>query len=143
VRLDPRYAEDILSGGARYIQWNMALYDDEVLFVVPGSHVCPNTAEENAQLAREHGGPNRAPLPHAVQTHLEAGDAAVYILPLLHWAHDYSSARFRRTIHGGFAEFSYYPGLGDYLPTLSPAAQVGLSRMVALPGSCCSSCSSA
>ena len=30
---------------------DMALYDDEVLYVVPGSHARLNTAEENAQLA--------------------------------------------------------------------------------------------
>ena len=35
----------------------------------------------NAQL---RAGP-RAPLPNAVQTHLEPGDGVVYILPILHW----------------------------------------------------------
>ena len=112
------YADDILEGGARYVQWNMALYDDEVLYVVPGSHVRLNTPEENAQLAMD----DSVPLPGAVQAKLRAGDAVVYILPLLHWASDYST-KFRRTVHGGFSEFSYYPGLDSYLHTLSPTAQ--------------------
>ena len=51
----------------------MALYDDEVLFVVPGSHARLNTAEENAQLAEG----DSVPLPNSVQTKLNAGDAAV------------------------------------------------------------------
>jgi hypothetical protein len=33
------------------MHWNVALYDDEVLWVVPGSHLRPNTDEENRQLA--------------------------------------------------------------------------------------------
>ena len=51
----------------------MALYDDEVLYVVPGSHARLNTAEENAQLAED----DSVPLPNSVQTKLNAGDAAV------------------------------------------------------------------
>ena len=50
------YADDILETGPRYVQWNLALYDDDVLYVVPGSHIRPNTDEENGPLGamREH-----------------------------------------------------------------------------------------
>ena len=45
------YSDDILeAGGGRYIQWNLCLHDDDVLFVVPGSHSRLNTAAENDQL---------------------------------------------------------------------------------------------
>ena len=57
-------------GGARYVQWNMALYDDEVLWVVPYSHNRLNTAKENAQLATD----DCAPLPGSIQVKLAAGD---------------------------------------------------------------------
>ena len=77
------------------------------------------------------------------------------ILPILHWASNYSSewraflrlleafcarifpvsltsgapsARLRRTIHGGFAEFTHYPALEDYLPILCEPAQAMFRR---------------
>ena len=44
------YIEDIKENGPSYVQWNIPLYDDEVLWVVPGSHIRLNTEEENCQL---------------------------------------------------------------------------------------------
>ena len=38
------------------------------------------------------------------------------------------SARLRRTIHGGFAEFTHYPALEDYLPILCEPAQAMFRR---------------
>ena len=75
------YIDDILEGGPRYLQWNIPLYDDSVLWVVPGSHVRCNSDEENKQLLKD---PCQA-LPNSVQTHLKAGDGVVYITPILHW----------------------------------------------------------
>ena len=92
------YAEDILENGPRYVQWNIPLYDDSVLWVVPGSHVRFNTEEEQAQLNKDR----QAPMPGGVQTHLEAGDGVVYITPILHWGSNYSTT-LRRTLHGGSA----------------------------------------
>ncbi len=100
------YAEDILENGPRYVQWNIPLYDDDVLWVVPGSHVRFNTAEEQEQLDADA----RAPLANGVQTHLEAGDGVVYITPILHWGSNYS-AKLRRTLHGGFSPFNSYRNL--------------------------------
>ena len=37
------YIDDILEGGPRYVQWNIPLYDDSVLWVIPGSHLRLNT----------------------------------------------------------------------------------------------------
>ena len=116
------YTDDILEYGPRYLQWNLPLYDDSVLWVVPGSHNRFNTAEENAALDADA----RQPLPGAVQVHLQAGDGVPYILPLLHWGSRYN-AKMRRTIHGGFSKFAHYPNL-SYLEHLSPAAQATFQR---------------
>ena len=43
-------ADDFLENGPRYVQWNAALYHDDVLWVVPGSHIRVNTSEENSDL---------------------------------------------------------------------------------------------
>ncbi len=116
------YTDDILENGPRYVQWNLPLYDDSVLWVIPGSHIRRNTAEENAALIKD----SHAPVPGAIQTHLAAGDGVAYILPILHWGSVYN-AKMRRTIHGGFSEFTHYPAL-SYLEHLSPAAQATFTR---------------
>ena len=41
------YVDDIIENGPRYVQWNLCLYDDHVLWVIPGSHARLNTAREN------------------------------------------------------------------------------------------------
>ena len=116
------YADDILENGPRYVQWNIPLYDDNVLWVVPKSHIRRNTEEENRQIAKDA----RAPLANGVQTHLNAGDGVAYILPILHWGSNYST-KLRRTIHGGFADFTHYPDL-SYLKHLSATAQNTFTR---------------
>lgn len=99
------YIDDIVEAGPRYVQWNIPLYDDSVLWVVPGSHLRFNTPEENAVM----GADPCQPVPGGVQTHLEAGDGVVYILPILHWGSNYSTL-LRRTVHGGF---STHTGIDD------------------------------
>lgn len=116
------YNEDILENGPRYVQWNISLYADDVLWVVPGSHVRRNTEEENAQLRADP----RVPLPNAVQTHLQPGDGVVYILPILHWGSAYLAKR-RRCIHGGFARYAQDRDQ-SFLPHLSPSARGAFER---------------
>lgn len=116
------YLDDILETGPRYVQWNLSLYDDNVLWVIPGSHLRINTAEENRQLLSD----SRVPLPGGVQTHLNAGDGVVYILPILHWGSNYS-CKMRRTIHGGFSNFTHYQAF-DYIDYLSPEVQEMFDR---------------
>ena len=43
---------DLLENGPAYGQWNIPLYDDNVLWVVPGSFRRPNTEEETASCGR-------------------------------------------------------------------------------------------
>ena len=41
---------DMRANGIGTVQWNIAMYEDDVLWVVPGSHMRPNTETENQQL---------------------------------------------------------------------------------------------
>ena len=116
------YIDDIVETGPRYVQWNLSLYDDNVLWVLPGSHLRVNTDEENELLLADP----KVPLPGAVQTHLNAGDGVVYILPILHWGSNYSR-KMRRTIHGGFANYTHYQAL-DYVDHLSPEVRERFDR---------------
>ena len=116
------YIDDIVETGPRYVQWNLSLYDDNVLWVIPGSHLRVNTETENEKLLADP----RVPLPGAVQTHLNAGDGVVYILPILHWGSNYSR-KMRRTIHGGFANYTHYQSL-DYVDYLSSEVQEKFDR---------------
>ena len=91
---------DMEANGPGYVQWNVPLYDDDVLWVVPGSHRRPNTEAENRQLAEDP----RQPLPGGIPVELKAGDGVVYTNFILHWGSNYSS-NLRRTIHFGYQSF--------------------------------------
>jgi ectoine hydroxylase-related dioxygenase (phytanoyl-CoA dioxygenase family) len=91
---------DLLQNAPGYVQWNIPLYDDEVLWVIPGSHKRVNTPEENSLLNENP----RQPLPNGLQVKLQAGDGVVYTNTILHWGSNYST-RLRRTIHLGYRSF--------------------------------------
>ncbi len=127
--------EDMLANAPGYVQWNIPLYDDDVLWVVPGSHRRANTAAEVRQLAENP----RAPLPGSMQVRLKAGDGVVYSNLILHWPSDYST-KHRRTIHLGYRSFGgaiypysthFYWDLG-FTKHLSPAARAQFERFAAL-----------
>ena len=126
---------DMLANAPGYVQWNIPLYDDDVLWVVPGSHRRPNTAAEERQLAANP----RVPLPDGVQVRLKAGDGVVYSNLILHWPSDYST-KHRRTIHLGYRSFGgaifpysthFYWDLG-FTKHLSPASRAQFERFAAL-----------
>ena len=54
--------------GPSYLQWNIALYDDSVFWIVPRSHRRVNTDEENRQLAENAS----VPLPGGMPVELNA-----------------------------------------------------------------------
>ncbi len=108
---------DLLENGPKYIQWNIPLYDDDVLWVVPGSHRRLNTEAENCQLLENQ----RVPLPGSIPVELNGGDGVVYSNYLLHWGSNYST-KLRRTIHGGHTIFPYYPDL-SFAQFLPPSAR--------------------
>ena len=112
-----RLIDDMVENGPRYVQWNIPLYDDDVLWVVPGSH------------RRTHGKNEREwstwhvkkPLPGAIPVELRPGDAVVYINYILHWGSNYSR-KIRRTIHGGHSCFTSHRS-EPFPPHLSAPAQ--------------------
>lgn len=91
---------DLLENRPGYLQWNIPLYDDDVLWVVSGSHRRTNTEEENAQLMEDA----HMPLPNSTPVELKAGDGVVYTNTILHWGSNYST-KLRRTVHLGYRSF--------------------------------------
>ena len=108
---------DMLENKPRYLQWNIPLYDDDVFWVVPGSHRRLNTEAENRQL-RDNA---HVPLPDSISVDLKAGDGVVYSNFLLHWGSNYST-KLRRTLHGGHSIFTHYQDL-RFTKSLSPTAR--------------------
>ena len=108
---------DVQENGARWVQWNIPLYDDDVLWVVPTSHRRLNTEAEDSTLL-EHP---RTPLPGAVQVELSAGEAVVYVNHILHWGSEYTP-KLRRTLHGGHSVSPFYLDL-TFAEHLSDAAR--------------------
>ncbi len=100
------YQDDIIENGPRYVQWNLPLYDDDVLQVVRGSHVRSLSTIENSIIDQD----DHSPLPDGMVVNLKAGDGVAYILPLLHWGSCYST-KMRRTLHGGYSVYSELPGM--------------------------------
>ena len=123
-----------MRNGPAMLQWNIALYDDAVFWVVPGSHARPETDAEMRQLLRDP----YVPLPGGQQIELAAGDGLVYSNMLLHWGSMYL-ATLRRTIHPVYVTFGgpYYPhsdvpywDLGfDFSDRLGAEARVEFARM--------------
>jgi len=105
--------EDIRMNGLCYLQWNIALYDDAYLHVVPGSHLRRNSIEEN-KVERRMG---LVPLPGFQQVDLKAGDGVIYINNILHAAADSESAK-RRTLHLGYSGFGGR-GFAHFYPTMA------------------------
>ena len=85
------------------LSWNIALHDDDSLWVVPGSNRRGNTAAEQevldrpAQLADE-------PLPGARRCELAAGDAVVFDAAMVHSGSNDADCR-RRTFNVAYREF--------------------------------------
>ncbi|KAK4643281.1 hypothetical protein QC761_409560 [Podospora bellae-mahoneyi] len=76
-----------------HTQWNLPLYDDSSLVLVPGSHSRPRTAAERE--ADPHGGD----LEGQVVVELKAGDLVFYDNNILHRG-VYSGGKQRVTLHG-------------------------------------------
>ena len=116
---------DVMESGPRYTQWNVPLYDDSVLWVIPGSHRRRNTAQENAELLKDRAGPVTGGMP----VELNAGDGVVYINYLNHTGSNYTTKK-RRTLHGGHAIYGTYAELG-FLEHIAPWARERFETYVA------------
>ena len=93
-------AQDLLENKTGYVQWNIALYDDDVFWLLPGSHARATTEAERRQLLLDP----TAALPDGMCVDLKAGDAVVYCNLSMHWGSYYSS-KIRRTIHLSYRAF--------------------------------------
>jgi hypothetical protein len=85
--------EERLKKPAWHAQWNMALYDDESLIVVPGSHVRARTDAER------RAGPYETGLPGEMKVKMKAGDVVFYNNNILHRG-AYNCEIERMTLHG-------------------------------------------
>ena len=108
---------DLIENGPRYTQWNVPLYDDSVLWVIPESHRRRNTEQENAELLKDRA----APVTGGIPVELNAGDGVIYINYLNHTGSNYTTKK-RRTLHGGHAIYGTYPETG-FVDSLAPWAR--------------------
>ncbi|KAH8204363.1 hypothetical protein TruAng_001526 [Truncatella angustata] len=76
-----------------HTQWNLALYDDDSLIAVPGSHARARTGEERDV------GPFEKDMPGQKVVHLDAGDVVFYNNNILHRG-VYDSSKERMSLHG-------------------------------------------
>ena len=120
-------AADVIENGPRYTQWNVPMYDDSVLWVVPGSHRRRNTERENAEFMKDMAGDAEVSnerlqtAAEGIAVELNAGDGVIYSNFLLHTGSNYTTKK-RRTLHGGHAIFGQYPEMG-FADSLAPAAR--------------------
>ncbi|MBW0506858.1 hypothetical protein O181_046573 [Austropuccinia psidii MF-1] len=80
------------------VQWNLALYHDQCLFVVPGSHGRMRTSLER-KITINSSGQNSEIMPNQLCVDLAPGDAVFYDPEILHRG-TYNKRLKRRTLHG-------------------------------------------
>jgi hypothetical protein len=128
--------EDLVRNQApAQVQWNIPLYDDPTLWVIPGSHRRLNTPEEDRQLNEDP----RQMLEGGMAVELEAGDGVIYTNLLLHWGSFYTPRRLRRTFHFGYRSFGgpmwpYFPlryWSLEFTQHLSPSARSSFEQFAA------------
>lgn len=87
--------QDMQRNGIGYVQWNIALEDDEVFWLLPASHNLPDSADVQQALLDDPC----AEIPGGIPIKLRAGDGVVYSNVCLHWGSRYTSSPTRRTLH--------------------------------------------
>jgi len=97
-------------------QINLPLYEENALWIVPGSHNRVNTPEENALFAgSKHYSPPSQEMPGAMVVRLEAGQAVFYNNNLIHRGYTREVKVPRRTIHMGYHSATKPPTWHFYL----------------------------
>jgi hypothetical protein len=85
------------------VQINLPLYPDDALWVVPGSHLRPNTIpEEQAFAGSRHYAPLAAEMPGGVNVQVPPGHAVLYNNNLIHRGHHPQLPGPRLTLHLGY-----------------------------------------
>lgn len=104
------------------IQWNVALYDDDCLFIVPGTHARVRTEEEvganqaqppNPRVVDANAAAAAAGIdgtwsvdpPNTLRVSLKAGETCIYSQRLLHRA-SYLPTKRRATLHGCYGQIA-------------------------------------
>ena len=86
--------ETLLSRLRNHVQLNSALYDDETLYIVPGSHRRELTDAERTVIRQMP----KAAMPNQLTVKLKAGDIVFYNSSLLHKGYNLTDAK-RQTLH--------------------------------------------
>ncbi len=128
---------DLMENAPGYVQWNIALYEDDVFWVLPGSHKQPTTEAQRRQLLLDP----KAQLEGGVPAVLQPGDGVVYPNLMMHWGSTYTS-KLRRTIHMGYRSFGsdIFPYIhyldwyhnDDFLQYVSPSARTHFEHIAPL-----------
>jgi len=85
------------------VQINLPLYQDETLWVVPGSHHRKNSEAENRAFAgSKHYAPRDADMPGALNVKIAPGQAVLYNNNLIHRGYNPCFAVPRRSLHMGY-----------------------------------------
>ena len=110
--------EDLLNWLSTHVQLNGALYDDDSLYIVPGSHRREMTDAERAVIQQTPKGE----MPNQLAVRLNAGDIVFYNSSKLHKGYNHTGAK-RQTLHYAVlasppkddAKFPYQPISQDWL----------------------------
>lgn len=103
------------------VQINLPLYEEQSLWVVPGSHRRPNTPDEDAAFGgSKHYAPTDAVMPGGVPVKIPAGHALLYNNNLIHRGYNAGMQTPRRTLHMGYHSASRKPTWHFYLLPLEP-----------------------
>ncbi|PWN32637.1 uncharacterized protein FA14DRAFT_161986 [Meira miltonrushii] len=138
VRADVTQEEEKtrLAAPTHGIQWNACLYDDDCLFVVPGTHTRIRDEAErkaNAEIppaAKPFKGEDDSGFdgdweidpPTTLRVRLKAGQTAFYSQRILHRA-SYLPSRHRATLHGCYGEVGYANSQDEHSTSASERAR--------------------
>jgi len=146
IQIPENQIEDWLFSPERFhnsVQINLPLVEENSLWIVPGSHNRPNTAEENTAFSgSKHYAPVGIKMPGGIPVKLNAGQAVLYNNNLIHRGYTETMKVPRRTIHMGYHSSEHPPTwhfylLNDdlltkeYLNTLSPTIKSMMEDYIA------------
>ena len=116
------------------VQINLPLYEDETLWVVPGSHVRPDLPGEIAAFAgSKHYAPIDAEMPGGVNVRMRPGQAVLYNNNLIHRGRNACFTVPRRSLHLGYHSAARPPTWHFYLldeTAFTPAYRARMSPAV-------------
>lgn len=146
IQIPENEIEDRLFSSERFhnsVQINLPLVEESALWVVPGSHNRPNTAEEDAAFnGTKHYAPLDADMPGGEIVLLNAGQAVFYNNNLIHRGLGENTILPRRTLHMGYHSATKPPTwhfyllngdliTPDYIKTLDPTMAVMMKEYLA------------